>query len=92
MSHYPIPKHAKTVLAVLFGLIVLLFLGRHPISVIRRKMVHCLDSLNRSVKITYWMSTTSTTDHRSSGGDFHARMFYAQRNMYLTGFTLFLSL
>ncbi|KAF8929267.1 hypothetical protein BGZ58_009072 [Dissophora ornata] len=51
-----------------------------------------MDSLNRVIKVEE--IGDSTLPHHGHGAEASvaARRFYAQRNMYLTGFTLFLSL
>ncbi|KAG0202033.1 hypothetical protein BGX28_005316 [Mortierella sp. GBA30] len=51
-----------------------------------------VDSLNRVIKVEE--ITEGTHHHHGHGSEANAaaRRFYAQRNMYLTGFTLFLSL
>lgn len=54
-----------------------------------------IDAVQRMVKVTAEGETmrdnTGMRDARTES-NFHARKFYAQRNTYLTGFTLFLSL
>ncbi|KAG0248040.1 hypothetical protein BG011_000595 [Mortierella polycephala] len=52
-----------------------------------------VDSLNRVVKVEE-INENSHHHHHGHGSESNlaARRFYAQRNMYLTGFTLFLSL
>lgn len=51
-----------------------------------------LDSLNRSIKMSHERDDAKIRSHDHVYTDHYAKMFYAQRNMYLTGFTLFLSL
>ncbi|KAF9355845.1 hypothetical protein BGX34_010230 [Mortierella sp. NVP85] len=48
-----------------------------------------IDSLNRVIKVQERVNEGDQYHHHH---DTHAKRFYAQRNMYLTGFTLFLSL
>ncbi|KAG0240729.1 hypothetical protein BGX31_001709 [Mortierella sp. GBA43] len=48
-----------------------------------------IDSLNRVIKVEDKLNEGGDHHHHH---DTHAKRFYAQRNMYLTGFTLFLSL
>lgn len=50
-----------------------------------------MDSLNRVIKVDEITENVPHHDHGSSL-NIAARRFHAQRNMYLTGFTLFLSL
>jgi B-cell receptor-associated protein 31 len=49
-----------------------------------------LDSLNRAFKGEHEHDAASTNPH--SDTHFHMKVFRAQRNMYLTGFTVFMSL
>ncbi|KAG0310368.1 hypothetical protein BGZ97_012606 [Linnemannia gamsii] len=50
-----------------------------------------IDSLNRVIKVEE-VQNENTIHHPHTESTVAARRFYAQRNMYLTGFTLFLSL
>ncbi|KAG0265800.1 hypothetical protein BGZ95_003225 [Linnemannia exigua] len=51
-----------------------------------------IDSLNRVIKVEEVNTDSTIHHHPHTDTTVAARRFYAQRNMYLTGFTLFLSL
>ncbi|KAF9918848.1 hypothetical protein BX616_005023 [Lobosporangium transversale] len=51
-----------------------------------------IDSLNRVIKVEEIKENTYPHHGHGAETNVAARRFYAQRNMYLTGFTLFLSL
>lgn len=78
LSQSSTPKTLKKVHQIVMVLVVILF----------------ADSLARSFRTTYYHQHPDRDFLKDSHADshLHARMFYAQRNMYLTGFTLFLSL
>ncbi|KAK9688001.1 Endoplasmic reticulum transmembrane protein 3 [Basidiobolus ranarum] len=50
-----------------------------------------IDSVNRMVRATEEVNQANMADPRTDT-QLHVKKFYSQRNMYLTGFTLFLSL
>ncbi|KAK9727644.1 Endoplasmic reticulum transmembrane protein 3 [Basidiobolus ranarum] len=50
-----------------------------------------IDSVNRMIRATEEVNTANMADPRTDT-QLHVKKFYSQRNMYLTGFTLFLSL
>lgn len=53
-----------------------------------------VDAFQRMVKVSYESNAAETTGFQDYHAEtnYHAKKFYAQRNVYLTGFTLFLSL
>ncbi|ORX94091.1 B-cell receptor-associated 31-like protein [Basidiobolus meristosporus CBS 931.73] len=50
-----------------------------------------IDSVNRMIRATEEVNQANLADPRTDT-QLHVKKFYSQRNMYLTGFTLFLSL
>ncbi|KAG0053595.1 hypothetical protein BGZ83_000805 [Gryganskiella cystojenkinii] len=77
LSESPFMGHVQYVMKIVFIFVFILF----------------LDSLNRIMKVER-IAETSPHHHHDHGAATHAaaNRFIAQRNMYLTGFTLFLSL
>ncbi|ORZ26485.1 B-cell receptor-associated protein 31-like-domain-containing protein [Lobosporangium transversale] len=78
LSKSPFMAHIQYVMKIVFIFVFILF----------------LDSLNRVIKVEEIVSDSDHHHHHHAHTDTSvaAKRFYAQRNMYLTGFTLFLSL
>ncbi|KAG0269945.1 hypothetical protein DFQ27_001494 [Actinomortierella ambigua] len=78
LSESRLMGHVQYVMKIVFIFVFILF----------------LDALNRVVKVEEISSEHGHHHHADARTEtsFAARKFYAQRNMYLTGFTLFLSL
>ncbi|KAI1298777.1 hypothetical protein EDD11_006747 [Mortierella claussenii] len=78
LSESPFMGHIQYVMKIVFIFVFILF----------------IDSLNRVIKVDELASSDDHHHHHNPHAETSvaARRFYAQRNMYLTGFTLFLSL
>ncbi|KAI7862332.1 B-cell receptor-associated protein 31-like-domain-containing protein [Spinellus fusiger] len=74
-STSPLVNKGLTTLKIVFGFIFLLF----------------IDTVNRLQRIGTEEADQPTHHHHGHEAELKAKTFYAQRNMYLTGFTLFLS-
>ncbi|KAG0365871.1 hypothetical protein BGZ54_006092 [Gamsiella multidivaricata] len=77
LAESPFMGHIQYVMKIVFIFVFILF----------------VDSLNRVIKVEVITENTPPVHHaQGAETSIAARRFYAQRNMYLTGFTLFLSL
>ncbi|KAJ3304426.1 hypothetical protein HDV03_002770 [Kappamyces sp. JEL0829] len=88
ISKSPLVDHVKYVVRILFVIVVILFAGRAV-------WVDDADSVQRSFKTQERHDQVSEQPHHiDSRADsyLHAKLFQAQRNMYLTGSVIFLSL
>ncbi|KAF9098669.1 hypothetical protein BGX29_007497 [Mortierella sp. GBA35] len=76
LSQSPLMGQVQHVMKIVFVFVFVLF----------------VDSLNRVAKVVEISESSHHHHDHGSESNVAARRFYAQRNMYLTGFTLFLSL
>ncbi|KAG2226400.1 hypothetical protein INT45_000568 [Circinella minor] len=88
LSRSPIMAHVKYTLKIVFGFILVLFID----SVNRLKTIDdALLQMGRDDNVNSIAGAQVIHDARGDSS-YSARKFYAQRNMYLTGSTLFLTL
>ncbi|KAI9312887.1 B-cell receptor-associated protein 31-like-domain-containing protein [Dichotomocladium elegans] len=85
LSNSPAVAHLRYILKIVFSFILLLFID----SVNRLNQMQ--NALNQALDLE--TSATAATMHNpQADANFAAKKFYAQRNLYLTGSTLFLTL
>lgn len=89
-SSAPISR-LQTILSIIFVSVLVLFLGEFTQMAALTVELNFLDSLTTLYKIQY-ADTPANTQTSLSESHLHLKLFRAQRNFYLTGFTLFLAL
>ncbi|KAF9561043.1 hypothetical protein EC968_005859 [Mortierella alpina] len=102
MSKSPFMANIQHVMKIVFiaaDLYTIIFRHRDVIMIVARTRANqrsdtsfSLDSLNRVIKVDEITNDSPHHHNPHAETTVAARRFYAQRNMYLTGFTLFLSL